>query len=79
VQAILKLLLLAFLGKKGRLYRHLKEAGLRARHAAVEELLTDVRKLYRSAFAESNVDRKWDRVVFSDESTFSSANDRPRG
>ena len=48
---------------------------LRARHAAVKELLTDEHKLYRLAFAESNVDRKWDRVIFTDESTFTSAND----
>jgi hypothetical protein len=33
--------------------------------------------VYRFAFAESNVDRKWDRVIFTDESTFSSANDGP--
>ena len=52
----------------------------------MNEFLTDKHKLYRLAFAESNVDRKWDRVIiFSDESTFSSANDgpvlvyRPRG
>jgi hypothetical protein len=32
---------------------------------------------YRFAFPESNVDRKWDRVIFTDESTFSSANDGP--
>jgi len=51
----------------------------------VKEILTDDHKLYLLAFAESNVDRKWDRVIFSEESTFSSANDgpglvyRPRG
>ena len=55
----------------------LKAASLRARHAAVKQLLTDEHKLYRFAFAESNVDRKWDRVIFTDESTFSSANDGP--
>jgi len=43
----------------------------------VKELLTDEHKLYRLAFAESNVDRKWDRVVFTDESTFTSANYGP--
>jgi hypothetical protein len=84
VQGILKLLL-AFLGKKNTLISRLKEAVLRARHTAVKELLTDEHKLYRLAFAESNVDRKWDRGIFSDESTFSLANDgpvlvyRPRG
>ena len=51
----------------------------------MKELLTDEHKLYRLAFAESNADRKWDRVIFSNESIFSSANDgpvlvyRPRG
>jgi hypothetical protein len=84
VQGYLKLLL-AFLGKKTTLILRLKEAGLRARHAAVKKVLTDEPKLYRLAFAESNVDRKWDRVTFSDEYIFSSANDghvlvyRPRG
>jgi hypothetical protein len=29
------------------------------------------------AFAESSVDRQWDTVIFSDESTFSLANDGP--
>jgi len=43
----------------------------------VKELLTDEHKLHRLAFAESNVDRKWDRVIFTDESTFTSANDGP--
>jgi hypothetical protein len=51
----------------------------------MKELLIYEHKLYHLAFAESNVDRKWDRVIFSDESIFSSANDgpflvyRPRG
>jgi len=76
VQRILKLLL-AFLGKKkNTIISRLKAAGLRARHSAVE-LFTDEHKLYRFAFAKSNVDRKWDRVIFTDESTFSSANDGP--
>jgi len=43
----------------------------------VKELLTDEHKLYRLAFAESNVDRKCDRVIFTDESAFTSANDGP--
>jgi len=33
--------------------------------------------MYRLAFAESNVVRTWNRVMFSDESTFSSANEGP--
>ena len=63
----------------------LKETGLRARHAVVKELLTEKHKLYSLAFAESNVDCMWERVIFSNESTFNSANDgrvlvyRPRG
>jgi len=66
-----------FSGQKDAIISRLKAAGLRARHAAVKELLTDEHELYRSAFAESNVDRKWDRVIFTDKSTFSSANDGP--
>jgi hypothetical protein len=83
VQGILKLLPIS-LGIK-ELISRLKEAGLRARHAAVKELLTDDNKLYRLAFAESNVARSWDRVILSDEAIFSSASDgpvlvyRPRG
>jgi len=74
-----------FPGQKDTIISRLRTAGLRARHAAVKELLTDEHKLYRLAFAESNVDRKWDRVIFTDESTFTSANDglvsvyRPQG
>ena len=51
----------------------------------MNEFLINEQKLYRLAFAESSVDRKWDRVIFTDESTISSANDgpvlvyRPRG
>jgi hypothetical protein len=51
----------------------------------VKAVLTDEHHLYRLAFAERSVDHQWDRVIFSDESTFSSANDgpitvyRPRG
>ena len=64
-----------FPGHINTIISRLSAAGLRARHAAVKELLTDDHKLYRLAFAESNVDRKWDRVIFTDESTFTSAND----
>ena len=42
-------------------------------HGAVKEVLTDEHQLYRFAFAEGNVDRKWERVIFTDESTFSLA------
>jgi hypothetical protein len=67
----------SFPGHKRTVISRLKEAGLRARHAAVKELLTDDNKLYRLAFAESNVARPWDRVMSSDEATFSSASDEP--
>jgi transposase-like protein len=66
-----------FPGQKSTIISRLKTAGLRAQHAAVKELLTDEHKLDRFAFAESNVTRKWDRVIFTDKSTFSSANDEP--
>jgi len=81
VQGILKLLL-AFLGKRTLLFRDL---GFRARLAVVKEFLSDEHKLYSLAFAESNVNRKWDRVMFTDESKFTPANDgsvlvcRPQG
>jgi len=52
-----------FPGQKNTIISILRAAGLRARHAAVKELLTDEHKLYHLAFAESNVDRKWDRVL----------------
>jgi transposase len=51
-----------FPGQRDAVISRLKEAGLRSRHAAVKELLTDEHKLDRLAFAESNVDRKWDSV-----------------
>jgi transposase len=74
-----------FPGKKSTVISRLKEAGLRARHAAVKAVLTDEHQLYRLAFAGSSVDRPWDRVIFSDESKFSSTDYgpvlvyRPRG
>jgi hypothetical protein len=66
-----------FPGQKATIILRLRAAGLRAQHAAVHELLTDEHKLYRLAFSESNVDRMWDRVIFTDESTSASANDGP--
>jgi len=74
-----------FPGQKDTFVSRLKAAGLTARHAVVKELLIDEHKLYCLAFAESNVDHKWDRVIFTDECTFTSVNDgpvlvyRPRG
>jgi len=66
-----------FSGQEDTIISRLRAAGLRARHAVMKELLTDEHKLYRLAFAERNVDRKWDRVMFTNESTFTSANDGP--
>ena len=66
-----------FPGQNDTIISRLRAAGLRPRHAAVKELLTDEHKIYRLASAESNVDRKWDRVIFTDESTFTLANDGP--
>jgi hypothetical protein len=72
-------------GQKPLLIARLKEAGLRAQHAVVKELLNDEHKLYHLAFDESNVDHSWDSLILSDVSTFSSANEglvlvkRPRG
>jgi hypothetical protein len=52
-----------FPGQKNILILKLKEAGLKAQHAAVKELLTDEHKLYHLAIAESNVDRKWESHI----------------
>jgi len=52
-----------FPGQKDVIILRLRAAGLRTRHAAVKELPTDGHKLYCLAFAESNVDRKWDRFL----------------
>jgi hypothetical protein len=65
-----------FPGQKTPLFRDLKES-LRARNAEVKEIFNKEYKLHSLTFAERNVDRKWDRVTFSDESTFSSTNDGP--
>jgi transposase len=53
----------SFPGQKDTIISRLKTAGLRARHAAVKELLNDEHKLYCFAFAESNVDCKWDSHI----------------
>jgi hypothetical protein len=66
-----------FPGQKDRIISRLRAAGLRAWHAALKELLTYEHKLYRLVFVKSNVDSKWVRVIFTDESTFTSANDEP--
>jgi len=64
-------------GQKDTIISRLRAAGLRVRLAAVKELLTDEHELYLFGFAESNVDCKWDIVVFTDEYTFNSANYGP--
>jgi type I site-specific restriction endonuclease len=48
-----------FPGQKNTVILRLKEAGIRARRAAVKVALTDENQLYRLAFAESSVDRQW--------------------
>jgi hypothetical protein len=65
-----------FPGQKSMVVSRLKKAGLRARHAA-KAVLTDEHQLYHLAFAGSSVDYQWDRAIFSDKFTFSSANDGP--
>ena len=42
-------------GQKDRIISRLRAAGLRAQHAVVKELLTDVYKPHCLAFAESNI------------------------
>jgi hypothetical protein len=66
-----------FPGQKSTVISRLKPAGLIAQHAAVKAVLTYEHQLYCLTFAESSVDHQWDRVTFSDESIFSSANDGP--
>lgn len=43
----------------------------------VKDVLADEYKLYHLVFAESSVDHSWNRVLFSDDSTFSIAKDVP--
>jgi hypothetical protein len=66
-----------FPGQKSRVISRHKGADLKARRAAVKAVLTDEQRLYRLAFADSSVDHQWFRVMFSDESAFRSASDRP--
>jgi hypothetical protein len=63
--------------QKRTVISRLKELVSRARHAAVKGVLTDEHQLHRLAFADSSVEHQWDGVIFSDESTFSSAIDGP--
>ena len=67
-------------GPRGQKYKIISRLGaqcLGARHATLKELLTEEHKLFRLAFAEINEVHKWDRVIFTDESIFTSAKDRP--
>lgn len=74
-----------FPGSTRTALRRLKDEQLFARIAAKKELLKDEHKLFRLAFSEENTNRNWNRVIFSDEVTFSSTNGgkvivyRPRG
>jgi hypothetical protein len=65
----------SFCGKKCTVILRLREAGLRAQHSAVKDVLTNEHKFFHVACAENNVDCKCDRDILSDESTFSSSND----
>jgi hypothetical protein len=55
----------------------LKEAVLRAQHATLKDVLNNEHKIYCLAFAENSINCQWDTVIFSNESTFSSANGGP--
>lgn len=63
-----------FPGSTRTALRRLKDEQLFARIAAKKELLKDEHKLFRLAFSEENTNRNWNRVIFSDEVTFSSTN-----
>lgn len=67
----------SFPGSSQTVLRRLKEAGLHSRRAAKKQKLRDEQQLYRLAFAEDNINRDWEDVIFSDECVFSSANDGP--
>lgn len=67
----------AFPGSSRTVLRRLNEAGLKSSRAAKKQKLTDEQMLYRLAFAEDNMHRDWEEVIFSDECVFSSVNDGP--
>lgn len=67
-----------FPGSSSTVRRRLKEVGIQSRRAAVKDILTEANRVDRLAFAEVNANRCWDNVIFTDEKTFSSANDGPR-
>lgn len=72
-------------GSRQTAIRRLQEANLHARRSAVKEFLSNDHKRLRLQFAGENVHRDWTDVIFTDECTFSSANNgpavvyRPRG
>ena len=74
-----------FPGSSRTVIRRLRTAERFPRVAAVKEFITDDHRLFRLAFAEENVDRDWNKIIFSDEVTFSSSKAgpeivyRPRG
>jgi hypothetical protein len=70
-------LLLAFFGKKKDAYFETKGCRPQVMARCGEGASTKEHKLYRLVFSKSIVDHKWDRVIFSDEFTFRSANDGP--
>ena len=55
----------------------LQQVGLRERHAAVKDLLTDKHKLYSVTFADSTEGRQWYKVIFCDEYVFILTNENP--
>ena len=58
--------------------RRLRAVGLRSYRAAVKERLTEDHMIDRLAFAQVNISRVWDDVIFTDEKIFSSANFGPK-
>lgn len=65
--------------------KRLQEAGITCKKPAIKECLTEEQIIDRCAFAELELNRNWDHVIFSDETCFSSAEFgpvlvyRPRG
>ncbi|KAJ4437487.1 hypothetical protein ANN_17631 [Periplaneta americana] len=63
-----------FLGSSRTVMRCLRDVELSQRVAAMKGCITDDHRLFRLAFAEENVNFNWNKIIFSDEVTFSSDN-----
>jgi len=63
-----------FPGHKCAVNSRLMEAGFRVCCTELKDLFTGEHELYHPAPAESKVNHLWDRFIFSDESTFNTAN-----